>query len=670
MKYILFVLTLTLGMLASNPVSAQTGICGRTELVQAVILAEVPTAATCEAVTAQDFSQITELDINFGYILTSLQAGDFAGLDSLVRLNLGNNQLTTLPAGLFAGLDSLVRLNLGSNELTTLPASLFAGLDSLVRLNLGSNELTTLPASLFAGLDSLVRLNLGHNELTTLPARLFAGLDSLIGLSLQGNQLTTLPAGLFAGLSLDYLLLGWNQLTTLPASLFAGIDRLVHLQLSHNELTTLPASLFTGLDSLRALNLDFNEFTTLPASLFAGLDGLNVLNLNGNQFTTLPAGLFAGLASLGALRLAVNQLTTLSADIFAGLSNLDYLDLAENQLTMLPACLFAGLDRLESLDLGGDQLPTLSNVRYYGDRLKTLLMGELRDGCMSTRMGYLENPGPNSFQSGIGTISGWVCEANEVIIELNGQAHTAAYGTERLDTREVCGDTDNGFGLLFNWNRLGFGDHEVVATVDGEELGRATVTVTTLGTDFLRGAAGTCTVEDFPSPGERVMVVWQQAQQSFVLATDTAPAGVNQPGIAGVGYLENPGPNSFQSGIGTISGWVCEAGEVVLEVGDLAPQVAAYGTERRDTLEVCGDTDNGFGLLFNWNRLGDGDHEVVATVDGEELGRATVQVTTLGEEFLRGGAGMCTVEDFPRPSKRVTLTWQQNSQNFVITAVE
>ena len=67
---------------------------------------------------------------------------------------------------------------------------------------------------------------------------------------------------------------------------------------------------------------------------------------------------------------------------------------------------------------------------------------------------------------------------------------------------------------------------------------------------------------------------------------------------------------------------------------------------------------------------GDGAHDVVAYVDGEELGRATVQVTTLGEEFLRGVEGECVVEDFPAPGETVTLEWQQNSQNFVITALE
>ena len=106
--------------------------------------------------------------------------------------------------------------------------------------------------------------------------------------------------------------------------------------------------------------------------------------------------------------------------------------------------------------------------------------------------------------------------------------------------------------------------------------------------------------------GETVTVEWQQTQQNFVLAEGSAPAGANRTGRAGVGYLENPGPNSFQSGIGVISGWVCEGDEVELAIGDAGRQLAAYGTERADTLDACGDTDNGFGLLFNWNLLGDG----------------------------------------------------------------
>ena len=121
-----------------------------------------------------------------------------------------------------------------------------------------------------------------------------------------------------------------------------------------------------------------------------------------------------------------------------------------------------------------------------------------------------------------------------------------------------------------------------------------------------------------------------------------------------------------------LSGWVCEGDEVEIEIttegGEVARQVAAYGTERLDTQDACGDTDNGFGLLFNWNLLDDGVHEVVAYVDDEELGRATVRVTTLGTEFLRGAAGECVVEDFPTVGETMRLAWQQNQQNFVIVS--
>ncbi len=289
--------------------------------------------------------------------------------------------------------------------------------------------------------------------------------------------------------------------------------------------------------------------------------------------------------------------------------------------------------------------------------------------------GYLENPGPDSFQSGVGVLSGWVCEAETVELVIDDtEHHVAAYGTDRADTQGDCGDTNNGFGLLFNWSRLSDGPHTVVALVDDVELDRATVTVTTLGQEFVRGVAGECEVEDFPSLGETVTLVWQESKQNFVIASGAAPSGENRAGAADVGYLENPGPNSFQSGIGVLSGWVCEAEAVEIEIGTESGETerlaAGYGTERADTEEMCGDTDNGFGLLFNWNRLRDGEHTVIAYVDNVELGRATVRVTTLGYEFLRGAEGECVVEDFPRLGQSVLLEWQQTSQNFIITAVE
>ncbi len=152
------------------------------------------------------------------------------------------------------------------------------------------------------------------------------------------------------------------------------------------------------------------------------------------------------------------------------------------------------------------------------------------------------------------------------------------------------------------------------------------------------------------------------------------------PGGAGdlMGRLENPSPDSFQSGVSALWGWVCDAAMVEIETetaqGEVEPYLAAYGMERLDTLDICGDTDNGFVLLFNWNRLGDGNHMVTALVDGLELGRALVRVTTVGEgaqhEFLEGAMGECVAENCPHMGQSARLEWQQNSQNFVITEVE
>ena len=149
-----------------------------------------------------------------------------------------------------------------------------------------------------------------------------------------------------------------------------------------------------------------------------------------------------------------------------------------------------------------------------------------------------------------------------------------------------------------------------------------------------------------------------------------SPGGAAAP----VGRLENPGPASFQSGTGMVWGWVCDAEFVEIEIetaqGEVESYMAAYRMERLDTLDTCGDVDNGFEMLFNWNRLGDGEHQVTAFVDGLALGRATVRVTTLGAEVLEGVTGGCVAENFPHRGQSTRVEWQQTNQNFVITEVE
>jgi hypothetical protein len=133
----------------------------------------------------------------------------------------------------------------------------------------------------------------------------------------------------------------------------------------------------------------------------------------------------------------------------------------------------------------------------------------------SPPQGVLENPPPNSPVSGISTFSGWVCTASQVTLQIDGVINIVVpYGSPRGDTESVCGRVNTGFGLLVNWNNLAPGSHQVVALADGVEIGRSTITVSTFGTDFLRGASGIYTV---PFNERNVTLQWLESLQNFVI---------------------------------------------------------------------------------------------------------------------------------------------------------
>ena len=297
-----------------------------------------------------------------------------------------------------------------------------------------------------------------------------------------------------------------------------------------------------------------------------------------------------------------------------------------------------------------------------------------------TPVGELENPGLESFASGISTISGWVCEADEVTIAIDNNIFQAAYGTTRADTLAICGDTDNGFSLLTNWNLLGDGPHTLVVSVDGQPFATTTFTVTTIdGQEFIQGANGQA---DISFIGHTLRLQWEESLQNFVIVqavdhstTQTVSAGNDRSSIppvpssakAVLGSLENPRQTSFVSGVSAISGWICDADQVSIQINESTILSAGYGTTRFDTLSVCGDTDNGFSLLFNWNLLGDGIHTITALADGEVFASTTFTVTTIGgQEFIQGASGQTQV---PFEDDMLTVEWEESLQNFVITDV-
>ena len=146
--------------------------------------------------------------------------------------------------------------------------------------------------------------------------------------------------------------------------------------------------------------------------------------------------------------------------------------------------------------------------------------------------------------SGIGVISGWKCEANgPLTVRFNEDAPVPlVYGSERPDTRERCGDTNNGFVAIWNWGNLDDGTHTAVAYDNGVEFDRNTFTVATTGEDFVTDANLRLRAPNFPSPGETTWFEWNQSTQHLEIAENIRPLGYVCDLIPPIGNVSYDGP--------------------------------------------------------------------------------------------------------------------------------
>ena len=729
------------------------------------------------------FANLTSLETlslrnNF---LTALPPGIFTGLTTLQTLLLHDNHLAALPPGIFTDLTNLAYLYLHENDLTALSPDIFTGLTTLRTLSLSRNRLTALPPDIFTGLTTLTRLSLDTNQLTTLPPTLLAGLSDLRALDLNGNHLTALPPKVFAGLSsLRQVWLNANPGAPFPVAMTlenttpaggvvvkvaagAPFAMPVSLSVTGATLSAPSATVATGSVTSEAITViptggpvrvTLGAAPALPSdSCYLDLPCYRGLmpTVSSEPFEPDVAPLTPPVDAHGDTPGTATRIgsTSSTPGQIGPASDVDYFRIRVPQDGTLTVETTGPLDTIGTLWQGDEEIMTDDdggdehNFRLVAPVAAGTYVVAVRGYGASTGqytldvnfvVGTLDMLGPETFQSGIGFISGWVCEAEQVELEFDGGSlfalplddliatcstspmHCsgpstvefpfdasgedgedyppfplpppfafvleAPYGIDREESLEACGDRDNGFGLVVNWNLLGDGKHTVRALADGLEFGSATFSVTTFGTDFLTDAQGDYLLGDFPDTGQQLRLVWQEATQNFAIA-GLSPAAESEPQMDDpstqsdppvlsdlTGVLENPAVDSFQSGFGLVSGWVCGADQVEIEIDGAEIFEAAYGTARMDTAEICDDIHTGFGLRLNWNEYGDGEHTVRALADGEEFGRATFTVTTLGETFLTGASGVYDLPDFPEPDTTATVEWQEASQNFVIIEVQ
>lgn len=138
--------------------------------------------------------------------------------------------------------------------------------------------------------------------------------------------------------------------------------------------------------------------------------------------------------------------------------------------------------------------------------------------------------------------------------------------------------------------------------------------------------------------------------------------------------LENPQPNSFQSGVGLISGWACVPSNLSILIDGNSVSGVPGGGARLDTTAMCGHANTGFGLLVNYNELTSGQHTIQLASSAPTFVSpvTSFQVVLPGDPapFLRGLNKDVSIPGFPFSSRTTTLTWQESLQNFSIKGVQ
>ena len=142
-------------------------------------------------------------------------------------------------------------------------------------------------------------------------------------------------------------------------------------------------------------------------------------------------------------------------------------------------------------------------------------------------------------------------------------------------------------------------------------------------------------------------------------------------GMAEAATLDIPAPQATVSGIGVISGWKCDAGDLTIRFNGGKPIPLLHGAERKDVLDAgaCNHANVGFLTIMNWGELGDGTHTAVVYDDGREFDRSSFTVVTTGEAFLTGADASCVAEDFPRPGDDSTFVWNEATQHMELWQV-
>lgn len=282
--------------------------------------------------------------------MRSVTTDAFSGLDSLLTLDLSQNNLTQVNNDSFVSLPNLQQLNLSKNQITILSDNCFDSLQRLQQLDLSWNKLTHMSPGTLQALPSLSRLMIAGNtalgEGNKDSALLVGSGKRLQTLDASRTGLEHVPAALTH--SVRTLRLAANSIRNVECGDLDSYPLLQLLDLTSNLIEEMEEDALGRLEMLAILYLTDNKLHAIPRSL---PDGLKILHLEYNRIEQIVSGDLLDLPKLEVLLLNDNNIKVVQEGAFSQMTSLITLDLSRNPISILPAGTLTGPSRLQVLRL-------------------------------------------------------------------------------------------------------------------------------------------------------------------------------------------------------------------------------------------------------------------------------------------------------------------------------